>query len=75
MKYLGRLDNIIFNGKFIVRTTFKPKLWSNVVDKHKNKIGRVYQIIGPVKEPYIIINPEKNVKASFNMIGIDLYLI
>ena len=75
MKYLGRLDNIIFNGKFIVHTTFKPKLWSNVVDKHKNNIGRVYQIIGPIKEPYVIITPEKNVKASFNMIGIDLYLI
>ncbi len=73
MKYLGRLDNIIFNGKFIVRTSFKPKLGTIVVDKHKKRLGRIQQMIGPVKEPYIIITPEKDVKASFNLIGTELY--
>jgi RNA-binding protein len=74
MKYLGKLDNIIFNGRFLVKTDFKPRINSTIVDKHKNKIGRITQIIGPVKEPYIIITPRKGVKASFKMIGGELYI-
>jgi rRNA processing protein Gar1 len=74
MKYLGKVDDIIFNGKIIVRTTFKPRFGDIIVDKHKKTIGKVSQIIGPVKEPYIIISPNKNVKASFKLIGTDIYI-
>ena len=75
MKYIGRLDNIIFNGRFIAKTSFKPKIGTIIVDKHKNKLGKIKQIIGPVNEPYIIITPQKDVKASFKLIGTELYIV
>ena len=74
MKYLGKVDDIIHNGKILVRTSFKPRFGDLVVDKHKNLIGKISQIIGPVKEPYIIISPNKDVKASFKLIGTEIYI-
>jgi rRNA processing protein Gar1 len=74
MRYLGKIDDIIFNGKILVRTTFKPKFNDIVIDKHKNNLGKIQQIIGPVKEPYIVITPKKELKASFKLIGTDIYI-
>jgi rRNA processing protein Gar1 len=74
MKYLGKIDDIIYNGKILIRTTFKPSFGKTVVDKHKKAIGKIQQIIGPVQEPYIIISPKKEFKASFKLIGTDVYL-
>ena len=74
MKFIGKLDNIIYNGRFLARTSQKPKIGCTVLDKHKNRIGRVKQIIGPVENPYLIIIPNKDVKASFKLIGTDLYI-
>ena len=75
MKYVGKIDDIIFNGKFIIRTTFKPKFGGTVVNKHKQTIGKIHQIIGPVNKPYIIITPNKDLKASFEIIGTDVYIL
>lgn len=74
MKYLGKIEDIIYNGKILVNTTFKPNFGDIVLDKHKKTIGRIQKIIGPVKKPYIVITPKNNIKASFNLIGIDVYL-
>ncbi len=75
MKYIGKIDDIIFNGKFIVRTTFKPKIGAKVINKHKQELGIITQIIGPVKKPYITIKPVKDLKSSFNLIGTDVYTL
>jgi len=75
MKYIGKIDDIIFNGRFLVRTTFKPEIGAIVVDKHKKKLGKIYQIIGPIKAPYVTINPKKDLKTSFKLIGNDVYLL
>jgi rRNA processing protein Gar1 len=75
MKYIGKIDDIIFSGRFIVRTTFKPKLGATVVDQHKKELGKIKQVIGPVKNPYLIISPNKGIKASFDIIGNNVYLL
>jgi len=75
MKYVGKIDDIIFDGKFIVRTTFRPKIGLTVVNKHKQKIGTISQIIGPVKKPFITIKPMNDLKSTFNLIGTEIYLI
>ena len=75
MKYVGKIDDIIFDGKFIVRTNFKPKIGLSVVNKHKNKLGTITQIIGPVEHPYITIKPAKDLKSTFNLIGTEVYII
>ncbi|WP_455393112.1 H/ACA ribonucleoprotein complex subunit GAR1 [[Eubacterium] cellulosolvens] len=75
MKYLGKIDDIIFDGRFIIRTTFKPKIGVTVVNKHKQKLGTIAQIIGPVKKPYVTIKPVKDLKSTFDLVGTDVYLI
>ena len=75
MKCVGKIDDIIFNGKFIVRTSFKPKFGITVVNKHKETIGKIHQIVGPVNKPYVIITPNKDLKASFDMIGTNVYIL
>lgn len=75
MRFIGKIDDIIFNGKFIVRTNFKLNIGATIVDKHKKKLGRISQVIGPVKEPYLIITPEKGLKATFNLIGCNVYTL
>lgn len=75
MKYVGKIDDIIFNGKFIIRTTFRPKIGATVVDKHKKPLGNIHQIIGPVSAPYITIKPANNLKKSLNMIGTNVYVL
>ena len=75
MKFIGKIDDIIFDGRFLVKTTFKPKIGVNVVTKHKQKLGKITQIIGSVKNPYITIKPLKDLKSTFDLIGTDVYLI
>ncbi len=74
MKYMGKIEDVIFNGKFLVRTSYKPKLGTIVVDKHKKALGKIQQIIGPVKKPYILIYPHRNRKISFGLIGTEVYI-
>ncbi len=74
MKYLGKIDDIIYNGKILVRSTFRPNFGKTVMDKHKIIIGKIQQIIGPVQDPYIVITPKKEFKTSFKLIGTDVYL-
>ena len=75
MKFVGKIEDIIFNGRFIVQTSFKPHIGATLVDKHKRTLGKISQIIGPVKKPYLIIAPSKDVKPSFKLIGNDVYLL
>ena len=75
MKFMGKIDDIIFNGKILIRAENKPKLGTTVVDKHKNPLGKIKQIIGPVKKPYIIVYPNKRVKTGFGLIGTDVYIL
>jgi rRNA processing protein Gar1 len=74
MKYLGKIDDIIFNGRLIVQTTFKPPIGKAVVNKHKQRLGKITQIIGSVKKPHIIIKPGKELKTTFDLIGTNVYI-
>lgn len=75
MKYLGKIDDIIFDGRFIIRTSFKPKIGVTVVNRHKKKLGIITHLIGPVKMPYVTVKPMKELKSTFDLIGTDVYLI
>jgi rRNA processing protein Gar1 len=74
MKYVGKIDDIIYDGKFLVRTNFKPKIGTRVVNKRNMIIGKITQIIGPIKNPYITIKPQKDLKSTFQLIGMEIYI-
>jgi len=55
MKELGQISAISASGKGIVRNKDTPKPKSTVFNLNKKKIGKVAGIIGPTRNPYILI--------------------
>jgi len=60
----------------IVRTNgLKTKIiGKKVVDKNIKEIGKVFDVFGPVKRPYLIIKLNKNIKNKKSLIGEIIYL-
>ncbi len=74
MKRLGTALHVVQN-KLIVRRDGAdlPKIGSVVVDRKSSKIGKVSDIFGPLKRPYIIIRPSRGVDATVH-VGSMLYV-
>ena len=53
MKFLGNISHLANSGKLIVKTTKTPPAGAFVFTNDKQKIGKVYSIFGPVKNPYV----------------------
>jgi RNA-binding protein len=56
MKLLGNISHLANSGKLIAKTTKTPPSGAFVFTNDKQKIGKVYSIFGPVKNPYVSIN-------------------
>jgi RNA-binding protein len=76
---LGTALHVVQN-RLIVRSepiegndTQIPKTNSVVVDQKRMKIGRVFDIFGPVKHPYIIVRPNREINAAVH-VGKRLYV-
>jgi RNA-binding protein len=50
-----------------------PKVNSAVFDQTRTKIGRVFEVFGPVKHPYIIVRLGRGVDATLQ-VGKKLYV-
>lgn len=50
-----------------------PKANSVVVDQKRMKIGRIFDVFGPVKHPYIIVRPNRGINAAVH-VGKKLYV-
>jgi RNA-binding protein len=50
-----------------------PKANSIVVDQKRMKIGRIFDVFGPVKHPYIIVRPNRGINAAVH-VGKKLYV-
>ncbi|MDY6864373.1 MAG: Gar1/Naf1 family protein [Halobacteriota archaeon] len=67
MKKLGRVVHITGQGKILLRGKLQEdyrgdpiravSIGSTVVTKRMEEIGSVYDLFGPVKQPYISIKP------------------
>ena len=76
MKVLGNISHIAKSGKLIATTTQTPPSGAYVLTENKKKIGRVNDVFGPVKNPYVSINlfRSTNKEELENMIGEKLYV-
>ena len=61
MKVLGNISHLANSGKLIAKSTQTPPAGAFVYTNDKQKIGKVYNIFGPVKTPYISINLYRSV--------------
>ena len=46
-------------GNAVVQSDEVPPLGKQVTDKSGNRVGKVFDIIGNVNEPYIVVKTEK----------------
>ena len=79
MKRLGTALHVVQN-KFIVQTeqivgseTNIPRTNSWVVDQKRTKVGKVFDIFGPIDHPYIIVRPNRGIDAAAH-VGKKLYI-
>lgn len=73
IKKLGIIHNISSSGNYIVQSGFAPSIGSIVVDKTTKKVGKIINVFGNVKKPYVSIKPF-NKKNSFKLLNKDIYI-
>lgn len=59
MKILGTISHVSNKGNIIARSTSTPALGLPVFTEDKKRIGKIHDVFGPTKEPYIIIKPNR----------------
>jgi RNA-binding protein len=74
LKRLGTALHVVQN-KLIVQSeqiAEIPRVGSWAVDKKRTRVGRVFDIFGPVSHPYIIVRPNRGADAAA-YVGWKLY--
>ncbi|NHJ48390.1 MAG: hypothetical protein FK733_11455 [Asgard group archaeon] len=56
MKKLGKVFVVNKNGNLLVKVTKTYRLNSIVVNQQLKRLGKIVDIIGPAKNPYLVIN-------------------
>jgi RNA-binding protein len=76
LKFIGEIENVTYNGIWLIRSEFVPKIGSNVFNQQKLNVGRIINIIGPVSRPYIMVRPKNKEKINqLQIIGEKMYII
>ena len=79
MKRLGTAlhavqNKLIIQSEQIVESeTNIPRTNSWVVDQKRTRVGKVFDIFGPINHPYIIVRPNRGVDAAAH-VGKKLYI-
>ena len=61
IKKIGKVSHVSKSGFIIVKAKELPKVGSEVCNRKLEKIGYVYDMIGPVNSPFILIRPKDKV--------------
>jgi rRNA processing protein Gar1 len=65
MKKLGKIHVINKKGDLLIKVTKTYRMNTAVVNQQLKKLGKIVDIIGPAKNPYLVINTrEAEAKAS-----------
>ncbi len=73
MRLLGVIQDISHDGKLIVKARFAPSLKEIVRDNLRGEVGRVSKVFGPVRSPYVAIDPRKELK-TLAVLGKEVYV-
>ena len=75
LRRLGKVLHVSRRGSLILRTEKTPPSGRDtvVVDKKVQRVGRIIDVFGPVKQPYVAIKPASSVEPE-RLIGQVLYL-
>jgi rRNA processing protein Gar1 len=69
---LGKVVNITRRGQVVARGASQPRVGWRVLDMRGRDMGKVVDLIGPVREPYILVAPPRGADVR-RLLGQDLY--
>jgi rRNA processing protein Gar1 len=72
VKNLGPITSITKKGDLLVQVTKPYPFGAKIVNKQLESIGKIVDVIGPVKTPYLVINT-RNAEAQAK-VGETVYL-
>ncbi len=73
MRRLGTVLHVTKRGSIIVQTDKSPPMGAKIVDKKAQFVGKIQDVFGPVKSPYIAIRV-KDKEAAAKLVGQPVYL-
>jgi rRNA processing protein Gar1 len=73
LRLLGVVQDISHDGKLIVKARFAPNVREIVRENLKGEVGRVSKVFGPVRSPYVAIEPRKEMK-TLAVLGKEVYV-
>jgi rRNA processing protein Gar1 len=73
LRLLGVVQDISHDGKLIVKARFAPNLREIVRDNLRGEVGKVSKVFGPVRSPYVAIDPRKELK-TLAVLGKEVYV-
>ena len=72
MQRLGKVLHVTPSQNIVVKVDKTPKIGSDVVDEKLKVVGKVFDVIGPVSSPYVVVKPA--VKEPEKLSSKQLYL-
>ncbi len=73
MQRLGKVLGVAPSQNIVVKIDKTPKIGSAVIDENLKIVGKIFDIIGPVSSPYVVVKP--TVKEPRKLIDKQLYLL
>ncbi len=61
LRKIGEALHISHDKKLVLKLTSVPPLYITVYDYSMRRVGVLYDIIGPVKQPFGLVKPDKTV--------------
>lgn len=74
MNRLGTVTHVSGSRKLILRTKIRVKSGTQIFDEELRPVGRIFDVFGPVKNPYVSVKPvggelEKYVGHALYVVG------
>ena len=73
MNRLGTVTHITGSGKLILRTKVKVKTGMKIVDEELVSVGKIVDVFGPIKNPYVSI--DSTIPDPSRCVGHPLYIM
>ncbi len=73
MKKLGKVSIIARNGNLLIKSSKPQRIGTPVVDQQIKRLGKIVDVIGPIRAPYIVVNTKGAGKQL--KVGDILYLM
>jgi len=71
LRRIGRVLHISSSEKAVIRTLKPPRIGERVFDENKKFVGKVFDVFGPTKSPYVEVDIQRERASS--LIGKMLY--